>query len=186
MFALGNKKLHKSIAIWSLPSGRNNICGRTCSGCYAIANERLRPIIKHSREKNFILSKSPEFVRLAEEELKRLLKFGIKWVRVHEGGEFYSEEYTMKWLNIALRLPCLTFFAYTKRMDIAKRLRDMPNFVLFNSEQYGPLNYFEKEEITPGKFPIVCAAGKGVMCGTRCTYCMKKENEDKCPVFIKH
>ena len=45
-------------------------------------------------------------------------KRNLKYFRIHESGDFYSEDYVKKWYEIARALPAVTFYAYTKRNDI--------------------------------------------------------------------
>jgi hypothetical protein len=39
-------------------------------------------------------------------------------IRVHDAGDFYSQEYFAKWCEIARALPDHTVYAYTKALDL--------------------------------------------------------------------
>ena len=39
---------------------------------------------------------------------------GVRVVRIHTGGEFYSAEYAAKWLEVVRRRPKVRFYAYTR------------------------------------------------------------------------
>jgi hypothetical protein len=42
----------------------------------------------------------------------------IDTVRIHDSGDFYSQEYLNKWADVARALPHLTFYAYTKSLHL--------------------------------------------------------------------
>lgn len=45
-----------------------------------------------------------------------------KFVRIHDAGDFYSEQYLELWLDIAKAVPQVTFYCYTKEVSMFKRL----------------------------------------------------------------
>lgn len=129
MLMAGNKKLPKTIGIFNLPHGR------TCPGatawckqhCYTIKAERMYKAVLPYRERNFELSKSPDFVSRMVQEINAG-KF--KCIRIHESGDFYNQEYLNKWKEIARALPGVTFFAYTKSYALLN-FKYMPrNFII--------------------------------------------------------
>jgi hypothetical protein len=44
------------------------------------------------------------------------------YVRIHDAGDFFSDEYLQTWLDIAAAVPTTTFYAYTKEVSRFKRL----------------------------------------------------------------
>lgn len=124
----GNKKLQNNgnirFIIWNLPAVktcpfRTAMCEKSC---YARKAERVYPQVLPSRERNYIDSLEDDFtenmIYTLENELKSKKYTGKKVVfRIHESGDFYSLEYTRKWVEIArhfLDNPQIVFLAYTK------------------------------------------------------------------------
>jgi hypothetical protein len=66
------------------------------------------------------LSLQEDFVDLITEELRKK-KYRNKFVRVHDGGDFYDADYLLKWLEIAERFPDITFYSYTKQVSMLKK-----------------------------------------------------------------
>lgn len=187
----GNHKLHKGVKVWNLPAGMKT-CNRVCEGCYAIKAEKGRygKAVIEAREKRYQLSLSPDFVPAISGEISRARS--AKYVRVHESGDFYSQEYINDWVEIAKQNPSMVFFAYTKRMkhfDFTE-MQNLSNFVLIDSLKFGGLNYDIKENIQAlheKTGAMVCPYDKpDTVCGLTCTYCMTKEAQDKGVLFIKH
>jgi hypothetical protein len=120
-----------------------------------------------------------------------ILTSKFKFVRVHESGEFYSQEYVNKWYEIAKHCPNVTFYAYTKRLGEFdfKNLKSLQNFVLHNSLYENVINY--GKNITPtatalGGFvcPLTLQKDWHGKCGDECTWCMQKCNEGT-PIFFE-
>jgi hypothetical protein len=44
------------------------------------------------------------------------------YVRIHDSGDFFSDEYLQTWLDIAAAVPTTTFYAYTKEVSRFKRM----------------------------------------------------------------
>lgn len=45
-----------------------------------------------------------------------------KFIRIHDAGDFYSEDYLKLWLQIAEQTPQVTFYCYTKEVSLFKRV----------------------------------------------------------------
>src|SRR4051812_12153855 len=111
----GNRKLGGRL-IWGfgLPSG-----GATCPGaselcrtqCYAKRMESLRPSVALRYAQNLELSRRPDFARRVR---WFVLAHDVHVVRVHVGGDFYSDEYARKWLRAMQRLRRVRFYFYTR------------------------------------------------------------------------
>jgi Gene product 88 len=135
----GNKKLKDSDVVgflqWNMMSGRINE-GGTCpfltenclKNCYALKAERMYPSVKARRTSNTEFSKSERFVNTMIEQIEHELgrkKYQGKTilVRIHEAGEFYSQEYMNKWVEIANHFKGnrqIVFMAYTKSLPFVK------------------------------------------------------------------
>jgi len=49
-------------------------------------------------------------------------KHGGKAVRIHDSGDFFSDEYLLAWIDIARRTPDVLFYAYTKEVPMFQRI----------------------------------------------------------------
>ena len=133
IFSIGNMKINKNTAIWSLPQIKTCKPGLQCHK-YCYSNKRPFKSVIESREAKYQLSLRDDFVDIINKELKRLKNIDV--IRVHENGDAYSVEYIYKWYAIAKANPTKTFYEYTKRDDLytADVLKDKPsNFVLIYS-----------------------------------------------------
>lgn len=54
-------------------------------------------------------------------DVAALLDEGAPLVRIHDSGDFFSEEYLLAWLGIAQMTPRVLFYAYTKEVALMKR-----------------------------------------------------------------
>jgi len=45
-----------------------------------------------------------------------------KFIRIHDAGDFYSQDYLKLWLQIAEQTPQVTFYCYTKEVSTFKRV----------------------------------------------------------------
>jgi hypothetical protein len=72
------------------------------------------------------MTQSKEFIdEMSKEILKALLKHQGKklTIRIHDSGDFYNLEYFLKWEAIMRRFPQVKFYAYTKMVDMFKKLK---------------------------------------------------------------
>jgi hypothetical protein len=49
-----------------------------------------------------------------------IIKKKVDFLRVHDSGDFYSNKYFLKWMQIADQLPNVKFYAYTNSISIVK------------------------------------------------------------------
>lgn len=97
------------------------------SNCYVAKLEALYPAYAEKLERNYELTKSPEFVAIMDAEVKRTkrtMRDRQKWQRIHAAGDFYDATYFMKWCAIAKLNPTVNFYAYTKAVSLVKGVRD--------------------------------------------------------------
>lgn len=176
-----NAKL-KNQFIFNLPVSKA-ICGRQCPGCYALkAQIRFPTTVLPSRQRLHAASLQSDFVTTIVNELTSTRRTA-RTVRIHESGEFYSQDYIAKWQQIATALPTFTFYAFTKRMkdfDFSQ-LMSLPNVVIIDSLMHGGLNYAPLANLDPTRF--ICPA---TSCGVNCRYCMTKTAQLQGIQFIKH
>lgn len=134
----GNRKLGLLVHQWSIPSGLKKICVGASAVClllcYAMQNHYLRPTVKEALNRNYKESLRKDFVAVMCGWIRSMF---ARIVRVHASGDFYSEEYVRKWIEITRRSPGITFFAYTRswnKPEVLVALRElarMPNFVMW-------------------------------------------------------
>jgi hypothetical protein len=128
---------------WSLPSGT------TCPGaekCLAFANRETGKL-RHGKKQEFlcysaVTERFPSVrgrVWTNFEAVRGRTRFGVKHelscalplsarlVRIHSGGDFFSQEYFDGWLMLASSNPRVRFWAFTKSVDFwVKRLGSIP------------------------------------------------------------
>lgn len=129
----GNTKLVKTsggsynILSYGLPADydvvlmgqRFNTCpsALACRGvCYAKQGRYMMPNVRNARINNLRASVLPGFVNNMIEDIKRRRSYNT--VRIHDSGDFFSQEYYNKWCDIARALPGHIFYAYTKSLDL--------------------------------------------------------------------
>ena len=147
-FGLGNAKLAKSIATFSLPAGyscpfakdclsmADRITGKIIDGqhcqyrCFSASSECTYPGVRKSRWENFDILKSTNSIG----ELGKVIQFSIPqniaFVRIHVSGDFFTEKYFLAWLNVALNNPQVVFYGYTKAIPFLVKYKKNipPNF----------------------------------------------------------
>ena len=102
---------------------REGVKYNTCPGalacrglCYAKQGGYRFPDSIAARSHNFAFSQTDGFVAGIVSDLKR--KRSVNTVRIHDSGDFYSQEYFDKWCEIAKAIPEKTFYAYTKSLTL--------------------------------------------------------------------
>lgn len=121
----GNKKM--TIPLFDLPTKK------TCPGstplcrkyCYAQKAEQLFPRVLAKRENNLLLSKSADFVSVLGVEIASCIF--MPYIRIHESGDFYNQEYLNKWFLLCKMFPEKKFLAFTKcfHLDYSKKPKNM-------------------------------------------------------------
>lgn len=130
----GNSKLAKengrgyNILGFGIPADYNfldkngqacNTCPGACACkgvCYAKQGRYLMPNVRDARVRNLTESLGDSFVLDATADLGYYKRRGYNVVRLHDSGDFYSQEYLDKWAAIAQNHPDLIFYAYTKNL----------------------------------------------------------------------
>lgn len=178
----GNLKINETVGIFNLPT---RVCGTICKGCYARKAEigMHKAAVNKSREANLEAAMSDTFVEDMKKEIARELKRKkpMTAFRPHESGDFFSQEYVDKWVEIVKAFPQLHFYTYTKKMhkfDFSV-LANLPNMNLINSMTNLGFNYGDQEHcnklIAQGYAMCPCRRGVKVDCGKECTICHTTE-----------
>jgi hypothetical protein len=112
----GNRKVGRALT-FSLPSrltcpGASTWCLRRC---YAFRYERLRPLCLDAYGRNLFLSLDAN--RFAESMLAMLPR-GLRGVRIHVSGDFYSPTYADLWTRICQGRPDIVFWSYTRSWSV--------------------------------------------------------------------
>lgn len=102
--------------------------------CFSASQEVLLPGVRESRQYNVDTITAAHAIGV--DAMTKLIvksvpmKAGI--VRIHVGGDFFSQSYFDAWINAARHLPNVHFYAYTKSLPFWLARKDMipPNFML--------------------------------------------------------
>jgi hypothetical protein len=130
-----NREL-RAIGVWNwtlpawagrLPDGRTyntcpsaGICARLC---YARHGTYRWPVVRHKHHANlaFVLDDLPGWEAAMLHELSAT-RFANAWIRIHDSGDFFSDDYLRAWLRICRTRRDLHLYAYTKEVDRFRRL----------------------------------------------------------------
>lgn len=129
----GNAKLHKTGRVlgYGIPADysfivdgvRMNTCpgASACRGvCYAKQGSYAWPTVKAARAHNlehFLSVGAERFAADAIEDLARYVK-RYEIVRIHDSGDFFSQDYLNAWIKIASAFPTTRFYCYTKSFHL--------------------------------------------------------------------
>lgn len=138
-FAIGNVKLPNNIATFSIPSGHSCPGAKDCLAkadkhkgkiqdgpvskyrCFSASQEAVFKTCRDARWHNFDILK---VLKTPDDIAKRILMSmyylsfpPIKYVRIHVGGDFYSQNYFDAWVRVAEVRSDLIFYAYTKSVN---------------------------------------------------------------------
>lgn len=119
---------------WSIPAlaaklsnGKNiktcpnaGACANVCyarNGTYNFSNVKAR----HTANLEYVINDPQGWFAQMLEEVNHPRMRG-KYVRIHDSGDFFSEDYLLLWLKIALLTPDVTFYCYTKEVSMFKRV----------------------------------------------------------------
>jgi len=143
----GNRELRADgIFTWTLPAlaaklstGKNmlvcpsaGVCAQLCyarSGTYNFSNVKKA----HTRNLESIVDDPEGWKNQLTNELKAKRYQGGKSVRIHDSGDFFTEQYFLLWLDIAKENPHVFFYAYTKEVAMVKKHELPDNFVIIFS-----------------------------------------------------
>ncbi|MFK0250231.1 hypothetical protein ACIQUM_36480 [Amycolatopsis azurea] len=128
MLRKGNRRLAAiNVYTWSIPALSARIDGvviRTCPAagicaraCYALNGTYLFPDVRRAHEANLRYAVTDpagwEHAMITELTAPR---FRDAAVRVHDAGDFFSDDYTLAWMRIMRTAPTTRFYSYTKEV----------------------------------------------------------------------
>lgn len=132
-----NKKIKGSnfkgkAANFSLPALETCPNAGACArGCYAMQGAYRWSNVYAKHKANYNASLTNEFIGAMTLEV-RMKRLNV--VRIHDAGDFYNYAYAMKWVAIAEACPDVTFYAYTKMVNMFDHTIDLPdNFIVIYS-----------------------------------------------------
>jgi hypothetical protein len=198
----GNSKIKGNVLVFSLPPiDTCPNCSECAKTCYAMKAQRMYANTRKYRAENFELAKNnrEELMKLLSDQIQKKFNATKKRneelvVRIHEAGDFFSQDYLNLWTALAFRFPDVSFWGYTKtrhlwNFTVADK---MPNLNIINSFIDGKyLNYGSKEyvdgllEKDPECYlcPATTKEGhKKIFCSSNCKLCIKGRK----PVFYIH
>lgn len=141
-WVFGNNKLEKTskgkyrVVGWGIPADldfrtpngeQQNTCpaALACRAvCYAKQGTYRFPNVINARMHNLTLSTRPDFAALIIADLAGMVVKSRKCrkpynvVRLHDSGDFYSQEYLNAWATVAAAYPHVVFYAYTKSVHL--------------------------------------------------------------------
>tara|TARA_R100001129_G_C5299455_1_gene242119 strand:+ start:245 stop:994 length:750 start_codon:yes stop_codon:yes gene_type:complete len=165
-FTFENAKL-KGIWHFSLPSGHTCPGAKSCKTfadkitgkimdaqkavdgvifrCYAAMDEARRPNVRKTRWENFDLLKACKTTKAMAALIIRSIKAsGLRrggTLRVHIGGDYFSQAYFNAWMMAAAFFPQITFYSYTKSIkflvEYASALDGLPDNFVFTCSRGG-------------------------------------------------
>ncbi len=155
-FGLGNAKLSKAIATFSLPAGYSCCFAKDCLSkadrntgkltdsdtckfrCFAASQECAYPSVRNARWNNFEMLKKAGSIEFMGKLIQKSLPYGLNIVRVHVSGDFFNEKYFLAWLNVAMNNPLVVFYGYTKATPFLVKYADyIPTNFRFTASKGG-------------------------------------------------
>jgi hypothetical protein len=94
------------------------ICGAFCyakTGTFQFSNVKRA----HLEKLELVLNQREKWIEMMNDELS-LKKYNGKFIRIHDAGDFFSEQYMLDWFQIAESNPHCTFYSYTKEILMFK------------------------------------------------------------------
>ena len=144
------KKLGLTLKTFTLPAGHTCPGAKDCLSradretgkikdgpdtefrCFAASAEAVYPSLRKMVWHNFELIRAAldkgweDCARLIQDSLPK--KFDV--LRVHVGGDYFSEEYLMAWIHVAKQNPDKVFYSYSKSLHFIKKYALPSNLVV--------------------------------------------------------
>jgi hypothetical protein len=116
--------------------------------CFAAMAE-TRPTVREARWHNWDLLRetihmngNQAVLLRALIDLSLLMQPDKKLIRIHESGDFWTENYMRAWFMVAASRPHQKFYAYTKSLGMWLNLKDiLPSNFYLTASQGGTLDY---------------------------------------------
>lgn len=133
---------------WTLPAfvvqlsnGKHfNVCphaGICASVCYALNGTYKFPSVRqaHTNKLEMTLYDLDGWLDVMDNELSHP-RYKGKWVRIHDGGDFYNADYLQAWLHLARAHPDVRFYCYTKEVTMFRQHVERGVTVRMKGEHY--------------------------------------------------
>ena len=183
--------------LFSLPPVKSCLNSKSCENdCYALKAYKQYPSAKALWDYNFYLVQNDLdllFERL-DKQLAKIAKSKLKVVRIHQSGDFYSQEYIDVWRRLAKKYSGIQFYGYTKVNEILDltQFEKLDNVSIVKSlvagkyRNYGSVAYVER--MSPKHNAVICPATYGenkkeIKCNLHCNACTKKNTN---VFFVQH
>lgn len=129
----GNAKLTKTsgeayrVLGYGIPADYSFEGGNTCPGanacrgvCYAKQGRYIMASVRDARLHNFTSFQTRGKLGFIGDAIADLTRFVKRYnvVRIHDSGDFFSQDYLDAWKAIALAFPAVIFYAYTKSLHL--------------------------------------------------------------------
>lgn len=201
----GNAKLGKSIYHFSTLPGTGDYsadinsatytvrgtCACDCDGCYAKrGNYQYQSSISALAMRTVIARGHLGFFKSAI--IAQIRADGVKFVRVHAAGDFFSADYVAAWREIATACPGVIFWTYTKVAYAEHAFDDLDNFNVVSSVipgkgyNFGHCDYIlavYESLRAAGLDPYICRCG--IDKNQHCSNC-KGCSTHKYVLFLEH
>ena len=125
----GNSKMGQNVYLYNLPAKDTCTPTHWClygrngkPACYALRNNFCLPTVIEAAKKRLEISKQPDFVEKMSEFIRDKK---VNYFRMHSSGDFYSNEYVQKWLEIAKNCPDTLFRSSTRRLDLTDSIIEL-------------------------------------------------------------
>lgn len=162
LFKRGNHKIGKDTLIFNMgpaslcPSKDRGLC-QVAHKCYALRDERRYHHVVPQyrfRQARFWLENNAETIANTIKAKAGSVRSGrIKYVRINESGDFWTQECVNKLFEVANEVPELRFYTYTARRDLSFEGR--PSNLVINGSGFMIDNNFEAVNEVTG--PNECA-----------------------------
>lgn len=166
-------------------------CPCDCKGCYAQTGFFTTPDVIASNGRKTILARDyPQFVESAI--IAQIEAEGVKLLRVHASGDFFSAEYVNLWRAVRLACPSVQYWTYTKYGDAESAFDDLDGFNVVKSKIRGIGVNFGHCDYVMRAYETLRASGANVhicRCGIdknqHCNNCKGCANNDYV-LFVEH
>lgn len=111
--------------------------------CYAATDEARYPSVRKSRWHNFDLLRGKTQEEMVEVITRSINASGVRrggTLRVHIGGDYFSQNYFNAWMEAAASFPQIVFYSYTKSVHFL-------------------VNYIRTNGALPDNFVFTCSNG---------------------------
>ncbi len=126
--------------------------------CYVHKVREGRDGIEKRYEKNVEVAQRPDFEKLMTGAIQ---KAGIRHIKLHVSGDFFSTVYINSWTVIARRLPDVVFWIYTRAWRVAEFLPALTNLSACQNVQL-----WFSHDTTSGEPPLIEGVRRAFLSGS--------------------